>query len=626
MQYRERLKDNLLESFLIQRRLIIASIIVLLLLSTLVVRLYQLQVVEFRHFATLSTSNRVRIQAIPPNRGLIYDRNGVVMADNLPTYRLELVSEQIDDLDKTLQSLRQLIPISQRQVKRYRSAASRRRPFEPVPLKLNLSDEEVATIAVNLHQLNGVEINARPSRYYPLGAHAVHVLGYVGRMDEQDLNSVDAANYSGTSFIGKLGIEKYYEQQLHGKVGFQRVEINASGRTIRILEQSPPIQGDDLHLTIDARLQLLAEDLFKDESGALVAVDPSNGEILALVSMPSFDPNLFVHGISSKDYSQLRDAPNRPLFNRALAGQYPTGSTSKPFLGLAGLEYGVTSSNRKVFCPGYFQLPGDDHKYRDWKKIGHGQVNFDTAIVQSCDVYFYDLAFKLGIDRMSEFMQQFGFGSLTDIDSTGEQPGIMPSRKWKRENRGLPWFPGETLITGIGQGAMLATPLQLASATGALALQGSRYKPHLVHSIRQQEYPITQPVEIELATHYPIQKLLNWQNTVNSMEHVISNIRGTAHRISRGLQYKMAGKTGTAQVFGIAQDEEYEEDKIHKKLRDHALFIAFAPVEKPRIAVAVIVENGGHGSSVAAPIAREVIDAYLLDENPSDATQENSEQ
>ncbi len=616
MAIRERLKDDYSENRLIQRRLIVAAVIVFVAMAIVLTRLYVLQVVDHDHFATLSNSNRVRLKAMPPSRGLIFDRNGVVMADNLPAYRLEIIREQVEDLDETLKALSELVEISSLDEKRFRRASSRRRPFEGVPLLLNLRDDEVARLAVNLHRFKGVEINARLTRNYPLGKHAVHALGYVGRIDDDDLPEDKLANYAGTSHIGKLGLEKYYEDELHGEVGYQRVEVNASGRTLRVLDETPPRSGKNLYLTIDSSLQQLAENLFEKERGSVVAVDPNNGEILALVSMPSFDPNLFVSGISFADYSKLRDSNQRPLFNRALTGQYPPGSTTKPFFGLAGLEYSVVNESTKIFCGGHYLLPNDDRKYRDWKKEGHGRMDLSNAIAQSCDVYFYDLSYSLGIDRMSEFMDQFGFGRKTGIDSTGERAGLMPSRDWKRGARGMPWFPGETLITGIGQGAFLATPLQLASATGALAMYGKRFTPHLVKVLADADSGLQTVIQPQLAAQYSMRKEQNWQHVVKAMEDVVHGPRGTAHyHIGRDAPYKIAGKTGTAQVFGIAQDEEYEEDKISKKLRDHALFVAFAPTDEPRIAIAVIVENGGHGSSVAAPIARKMMDAYLLNDN-----------
>ncbi len=614
MSKREQLKDDYLENRLIRRRLVLAATFTVLLLGTVLGRLYQLQVVEHEYFQTLSDSNRVRIKALPPTRGLIFDRNGVVMANNLPAYRLELVLEQVGDLEGTLARLKDFVDYSDQDLGRFEQAARRRRPFESVPLRLNLDDEEVARLAVNLHQFEGVEINARLTRHYPQGAHAVHALGYVGRIDERDLNEVDEVDYAGSTHIGKLGLEKFYEDELHGTVGVQQVEVNARGRTLRVLTETPPIPGNNLHLTIDSRLQRVAEEAFVGQNGAVVAIDPNNGEILALVSMPVFDPNEFVNGISIEDYSQLRDSHDRPLFNRALSGQYPPGSTTKPFFGLGGLEGAVAQKDRQTFCGGFYELPNEERKYRDWKKEGHGLMNLNDAIVQSCDVYFYDLAYRMGIDRMSAFLAQFGFGVKTGIDSTGERDGLLPSREWKQRTESMPWFPGETLITGIGQGALLVTPLQLANSTAAFALRGKRYRPHLVRSVERVTDQRRVEYEIAESGHYRVQREANWVHVHRAMVDVVHDIRGTAFRISQGIQYQVAGKTGTAQVFEVAQDEEYDEEEVAEKLRDHALFISYAPADAPRIAVAVIVENGGHGSSVAAPIARRIMDAYLLDE------------
>lgn len=613
MPKREQLQDDYLESRLIRRRLVLSAIFIVILLSLVLGRLYVLQIVEHEHFSTLSDSNRVRIKALPPTRGLIFDRHGVVMADNLPAYRLEIVREQVEDLDNTLLQLRQYVEYSDQELKRFKQSLKRRRPFESIPLRLNLNDEEVARLAVNLHRFEGVEINARLTRNYPQGAHAVHALGYVSRIDERDLGEVDGAEYAGSTHIGKLGLEKFYERDLHGTVGVQHVEVNANGRTLRVLNESPPVQGNNLHLTIDSSLQKVAEEAFGDNSGAVVAIDPNNGEILALVSMPIFDPNLFVNGISFIKYNELRDSRQRPLFNRALSGQYPPGSTSKPFHGLAGLETATATNDQETYCIGFYKLPNEERRYRDWKKQGHGHMNLNDAITQSCDVYFYDLAYRLGIDRMSSFLGQFGFGVKTGVDSTGERNGILPSREWKRRHDGMPWFPGETLITGIGQGALLVTPLQLANSTAAFSVKGTRYQPHLVKSI--EKVPEYNRIEIanRVAGRYEIQKLQNWEHVHKALVNVVHGLRGTAHRISQGLEYKVAGKTGTAQVFEVAQDEEYDEETVLEKLRDHALFVSYAPADDPLIAIAVIVENGGHGSSVAAPIARRIMDAYLLE-------------
>jgi penicillin-binding protein 2 len=438
------------------------------------------------------------------------------------------------------------------------------------------------------------------------------VLGYVGRVSQRDLEQIDVSNYSGTSHIGKNGVEKTYESALHGVVGLEQVEVNATGRKVRTLEQTAPEPGVDVHLHIDIRLQEVAMKAFGDNNGAAVAIDPNNGAVLAFVSQPGYDPNLFVEGISRKDYKALQEDENRPLTNRALRGQYPPGSTVKPFMGLAGLESGSIEYDTSVYCPGYFRLPGNTHRYRDWKKVGHGSMDLDSAIVQSCDVYFYKLAYELGVDRIHEFLGQFGFGDRTGIDLTGESGGLLPSRDWKRRARRQPWYPGETLIVGIGQGYFLTTPLQLAAATAAIANGGTYFIPHVVDYLRSRDTGEINPIPPS-AHPIPVAMRQNWTDVRDGMLHVTESERGTAKRI-RNDRYKIAGKTGTAQVFTVAQDAEYDEETLEKKLRDHALFIAYAPADDPKIAVAVVVENGGHGGSVAAPIARAIMDAYLLPE------------
>ncbi len=624
MSKRVHLKDEYLETRLIRRRIILSALFILILLSLLLGRLYVLQIVDHEHFSTLSDNNRVRIKALPPARGLIYDRNGIVMANNLPAYRLEIIKEQVEDLDQTLIDLKQYVEYSDLDLSRYRQAVNRRRSFESIPLRLNLNDDEVARLAVNLYKFEGVEINARLTRNYPQRDHAVHALGYVGRIDIKDLGRVNENNYAGTSHIGKLGLEKFYESELHGTVGVQQVEVNARGRTLRVLSETPPIPGNNLHLTIDSKLQKVAEQAFGDLTGSVVAINPLNGEVLALVSMPTFDPNLFVNGISYKNYDALRNSIKRPLFNRALSGQYPPGSTTKPFFGLAGLEARTVSRKTKIFCPGFYRLPNEDHKYRDWKKQGHGHMDLKGAITQSCDVYFYDLSYRLGIDKMSAFLDKFGFGKRTGIDSTGEARGLLPSREWKRRTQNQPWFPGETLNTGIGQGTFLVTPLQLANSTGALALNGLRYQPHLVGALEYGYSGNKLETLVKQVAEAGVSKQSNWLQTHKALVNVVHGLRGTGNRINRGLTYKIAGKTGTAQVYGIAQDEEYDEDTVIDRLRDHALFMSYAPAKNPRIAVAVIVENGGHGSSVAAPIARKVLDAYLVDSDVPEVSGDNS--
>jgi penicillin-binding protein 2 len=479
---------------------------------------------------------------------------------------------------------------------------------------VRLTAEEVARFAVNRHRFSGVVLQAKLLRDYPLAENTAHVLGYVGRINEQELERIDATAYSGTSHIGKTGVEKFYESELHGEVGLRRVEINVVGRPIRTLESIPPVPGENLYLSLDAELQQLAVQAMEDNNGAVVAIDPRDGSILAMVSKPGFDPNLFVEGISPQNYQALQTSEDKPLFNRALRGRYPPGSTAKPFIGLAGLEYKLTYFGKRTFCPGYFQLPGHDHKYRDWKKEGHGPMDLTSAIVQSCDVYFYDLALQLGIDRIHAFLSHFGFGQRSGVDIAGDLPGLLPSQEWKRRTRQEPWFAGETLIVGIGQGYFLTTPLELANATATLAARGIRYSPRIVQAKSGSAPGPEEPVNLPPPMAIPIPPIdgQNLEHVIEAMADVVEGARGTARGI-RTEEYRIAGKTGTAQVFTVKQDEEYDEEKVAKKMRDHALFIAFAPVKEPRIAVAVIVENGGHGGSVAAPIARRIMDLYLMD-------------
>jgi penicillin-binding protein 2 len=615
MASRDKIKNPYLEYKLFANRALFAASVIVLLLLAFLVRLIYLQIINHDHYITLSQDNRVRVVAIPPPRGLIYDRNGVVLAENLPNYSLEITPSQIKHLDKTLDQLAQLVELEDAELKRFRIEMARKQSFQAIPLRFNLSDEEVARFAVNRHRFPGVEISARLGRHYPLNDIAVHALGYVGRINEDESHAVDPHNYNGTSHIGKLGIEKYYEKELHGKVGYQHVEINAQGRVLRILSEQPPVRGTDLMLTLDANLQGTAEKALGDYSGAVIAMDPNTGEILALASTPIYDPNLFVNGISSLAYKNLRNDPDRPLFNRALTGQYPPGSTIKPLIALAGLNYGITWAEKTMIAGGYYKLPNDSRRYRDWKRGGHGEVDLAKSITQSCDVYFYDLSHKLGIDRMHDFLSLFGLGERNGLDSTGESSGLIPSREWKKRSRGQPWFPGETIITGIGQGYMLTTPLQLATATSALATHGKRSVPRLLKAKKNPGFENFEPNPTFQLEPVEIEQNEFWDQVINPMIDVAHKINGTAYRIGRDAKYRIAGKTGTAQVFGLKQNEEYDEDALDKKLHDHALFISFAPAEAPKIAVAVIVENGGSGGKVAAPVARKVMDYYLLGQN-----------
>jgi penicillin-binding protein 2 len=606
------LKNPSRERYLFQARAIVALLISLLLMLTLISRLFYLQINQHEHYTTLSTNNRVGVQPLAPTRGLIYDRNGVVLAQNLPTYSLELVQERILDMEWILAEIGKLIQVDEDDLERFRNELLRRRRFEAVPLRFRLDDKEVALIAVNSHRLPGVEINSSLTRDYPHGELTAHSVGYVGRINEQELKNLNPTNYAATTYVGKLGVEKSYEALLHGEIGHQQVETNARGRIQRVLERSPPMPGQNLYLNIDVALQRVAHQAFGEERGALVAIEPESGAVLSLVSVPSYDPNIFINGVPLKTYHDLSTNRDQPLFNRALRGQYPPGSTIKPFIGLAGLELNQITTLDSVACKGWFSLKNDEHRYRDWKKTGHGEIGLTRAIVESCDVFFYDLSLKLGIDRISSFMAHFGFGTRTGIDVSGEASGLLPSREWKRRVRKEPWFPGETLITSIGQGFNLATPLQLSSATATLSIRGKHMRPLVVREI---EDPTTHQRSIlppTLIDQVPISDDGNWWRIERAMAKVVHDPHGTARRISHGLQYEMAGKTGTSQVFTIAQDAEYDAEELTKRLRDHALFIAFAPVDKPRIAVALIVENGGSGGAVASPVAREVIDRYLL--------------
>ena len=607
------IKDSSRESRLLSVRAVNAAVIVGILTLVLVGQLVHLQIYKHQHFTTLSENNRVKIVPIAPTRGLIFDRQGEILAQNLPSYSLEVIPEVVEDVDTLIAELREIMTITEADEEEFLAALIRKRRFEKVPLRLRLDDREVARFAVNRHRFPGVDIGARLTRDYPQGDLGVHLVGYVGRINKRELERIDQADYRGTSHIGKTGIEASYEDWLHGKVGYQRVETNAQGRILRVLERRDPVPGRNLFLTMSAKLQHTAKEALGDENGAIVALEPMTGAVLAMASNPGFNPNLFARGIDIETYRSLQRSPERPLFNRAVNGQYPPGSTIKPFVGLAGLERDISHTRGESWCPGWFRLPGGKRRYRDWKKYGHGRIGLQGAIVQSCDVYFYELALALGIDRMHEYLSSFGFGERTGIMLEGESRGLMPSRAWKRSARDQPWYPGETVITGIGQGYMLATPLQLASATAAIATRGMRVRPKVVDRAVDPGSGEIAEVASETITTIESLDVSNWERIVEAMAGVVHAKRGTARRINTDIAYRMAGKTGTAQVFSIAQNEEYDAKKLDKKLHDHGLFIAFAPVEQPRIAVAVVVENGGNGSAAAAPLARIVIDAFLGD-------------
>jgi penicillin-binding protein 2 len=604
------LKDNSEESRLFLGRIVSAFLIILILTAGLIVRLMYLQIVGHQHYSTLAKENSIKIEPTVPSRGIIYDRRGNILAENTQTYSLELIPDQISDLDDTLLKLKQLLDISDEKIEQFEKLRKRQKKFTSIPLLTNMTEEELAKFAVARPFFHGVDFHLRQLRNYPYGDLASHVVGYVGRINEDELKELPIAEYRGSTFIGKLGIENAYETELHGTTGYSEIETNVQGRPLKTLKEVDPVAGANLHLTLDMELQKTAYDALENYNGAVVAIEIETGGVLVFASRPGFDPNPFVVGISNAAYQALQTSLDQPLYNRALRGLYPPGSTIKPFMALAGLEYNTVSAQQQLFCPGYYQLPNSPHKYRDWKKSGHGSVNVSEAVTQSCDVYFYRLAGMLGIDHIHTFLQKFGFGEKTGIDLVGEKSGLLPSKEWKMSKKSQIWFPGETLITGIGQGYHQVTPLQLAKATATLANKGKVVTPHLVAGLVTD--PTNQPGGKNSPETIPL-KPANIKTVINAMVNVVHSNRGTARSIGTDISYQIAGKTGTAQVAGIKQNASYNERETEAKLRDHALFISFAPADNPKIAVAVIAENGGHGGSVAAPIAAKVIKQYLID-------------
>ena len=624
---RVNVKDLFREQRTFELRAVAAGVVAAALLAIVAGRLVWLQVVRHDYYTDLSQGNRARIEPLPPDRGVIYDRHGRVLAENTPAYQLTITREQVPDLEATLARLVGLGLLEADDLTRVRQLLQTRRLFEAVPVRLRLDDEEIGRYAVHRHELPGVDLATRMARFYPYGPVGVHALGYVGTISEEDLRRLDPKDYFGTAATGKTGLERSYEDDLHGRGGFREVLVNAEGRSVETLGgETPemrierPVAGRDLELALDIELQRVAEEAMGGRRGAVIALDPWNGDVLVLASTPTFDPNKFARGISSVEYRALTGDPDQPLYNRALRGTYPPGSTIKPLMALAGLEAGVIEPQDARYCRGFFQLPNSRHRYRDWKKEGHGAVNMRDAIMTSCDVYFYGLAATLGIDRIHESMSRMGFGKPTGIDVQGERGGIMPSTAWKksafRKRELQVWFPGETVIVGIGQGYWSATPMQLAHATAVLATRGPHFQPRLVRALRD---PVTREPAPRAPVPLPNVVLKDpdsWQVIVDAMVAVTTGPRGTAVRAARGATYSIAGKTGTAQVYSVGQLEKYDEATVAERLRDHALFVAFAPAEQPKLVVAVLVENGGHGSSVAAPIARAVFDAFLTEPQP----------
>ena len=575
---------------------------------TLISRYVDLQVNQFQDFVTDSDNNRVHVRPAAPTRGVIYDRNGEILADNRPTSNLSIIRERADDLDQLINKVGSLITLTDNDITRFYSRLKRRKPFEPTPLKFNLTEKEQAILAVNQHILDGTKISARLTRFYPKRDLFTHVVGYVGRINDRESKIINPINYSGTDSIGKIGIEKFYEESLLGEVGSDHVETNARGRVMRVIDHVSPVSGNDLTLHLDSHVQQVAYEAFSGERGSLVAIEIETGGVLAMVSAPSYDANPFVSGISQKAYDALLNSADKPMFNRSIRGQYPPGSTIKPLFGLIGLQSQSITTETKIEDPGYFLMEGIERPWRDHnsERGGHGKgVDLAKAIIESCDVFFYKMGLKIGIDTLAISSQAFGLGKKTNIDLPGERSGIMPSRIWKKNARGASWFDGDTINVSIGQGFMLTTPLQLAVMTASIASRGNLIQPQIVKSINGVENPTIKVTESsKISDKY-------WNYIHESMRDVVHSNRGTARGINKGLTYNIAGKTGTAQVISINASDEYDRSKISERQWDHALFVAFAPAEDPKIAVALIVENGEHGSTAAAPIARTVIDTYI---------------
>lgn len=602
------LKDDRTEKEIFASRAILASVFVFSLVAVLAGRMIYLQVVQHDIYATKSENNRVQLKPVAPIRGLIFDRNGVLLAENLPSHSLTVVKERVKDMDQTLALIDTLVGLTQEEKQRFDKRSKQwRRPYEAIPIKYKLTEEAIAKLMVNSSFLQGVQVEAELIRHYPMGADFAHVLGYVGQINEREKKRLDPSIYKATRRIGKIGIERYYEDLLHGQPGYQKVETNAQGRVLKVLERKSPVPGRNLILNVDANLQKKAYEAFKGRRGSLVALDPKTGGILAMVSSPSFNPNLFVNGISHKEYNGLRDSLDKPLFDRATRGQYPPGSTMKPFIGLGFLQSGVTSWAETIEDPGWYMLENDERVYRDWKRTGHGDaIGLRHAIIQSCDTYFYEMAFRTGIDFLNPFLAQFGFGKNTALDVGNALPALLPTREWKKKHRGRSWYAGDTLNLGLGQGYMLATPLQLATAMSVFAAKGQWNRAKLVQYIDGEVL-----IEENKPENIVINNPADWDRMGRAMEGVIKHYLGTAKGLAKDLNYRFAGKTGTAQIVGIKQNEEYDSEALLERQRDHALFVSYAPVDDPKIAISVVVENGESAGTTAGPISKIVTDHYL---------------
>ncbi|OOF32521.1 penicillin-binding protein 2 [Salinivibrio proteolyticus] len=615
---RSQIRDHSAEAALFVRRAIVCFIGIIALVGILLTNLYHIQVVEHQDYQTRSNDNRIKVVPVAPNRGLIYDRNGKLLAENRPVYHLEITPEQVDDMPATLARLQSLLSLSDSDIDNFQKERRRSRRFNAVPLKTQLTDKEVAIFSAHQHQFSGVEIKAYLKRHYPYGDALTHVLGYVAKINDRDIAKLRQKdvlnNYRATRDIGKLGIEKYYEPVLHGKAGYQEVEVNSRGRIIRTLKYVPPVPGKDLILNLDIDLQLYIRGILGDRRGAVVVLDPKTSGVLAMVSTPSYDPNLFVHGISSTQYSALLNDRDRPLVNRATLGIYPPASTVKPFIAVAALEEGIITTKTTRNDPGYWRIPNSNTRpFRDWLPWGHGRVNIVQSIEESVDTFFYQIAYDMGIDKLSSWMEKFGFGQYTGIDIQEESSANMPNREWKMSRHRQPWYKGDTIPVGIGQGYWTATPMQIAKALTVVLNRGEVKAPKLLMLSRDEDgmhKPKPEP-------YPPIKGVSDkyWDVALEGMRLVNHGRKGTARRSFRTAKYVSGGKSGTAQVFGLGEDEEYNADEIAEHLRDHALYIGFAPFEHPKVAVSMVLENAGGGSSNGAPIARRIFDHILIEKD-----------
>lgn len=621
MQRRITLKNHVQEIELTTRRSIAALFIMLILITFLIIRLGFLQLAKHDLYRTLSTKNWLDLVPIEPTRGLIYDRNGVLLAENTAVFSLDIIPKQIVSLPHTLAEIAKIIPLSDTEIAQFQKELKQHRRFEEIPLKLKLSEVEAARFYENQYRFPEALVKARLIRHYPYGGMLSHVLGYVGRINTDELDAIDPTNYSATNYIGKLGIEKFYENALHGTVGYAEAENDARGQPVRIIKEIRPIPGKNLHLTIDAKLQAVAEQALAGQRGAIVAIQPATGQVLALVSEPTYDPNLFVTGISNQDFQQLLQSPDHPLNNRAIRGLYPPGSTIKPFIALYALDSGIANLNYTISDPGWYHLPNSSHRFYDHKRHGHGMVNLARAITVSCDTYFFDLGHRMGIERIDYILKQFGFGQPTGLDVGEELGGIVPTPTWKKQAKGSSWYEGDTINSSIGQGFIQMTALQLATGTATIANRGLPVQPHLV---LDEQIPGKTTVSVHPPKLPPIilKNPMVWDNIIAAMQSVVMSSEGTGYRFGKDAPYTVAAKTGTAQVFSIKRRDRNElpepQENLPEHLRDHSLFIAFAPIDHPQIALAVIVEN----SNMASVIARKVIDYYLLGLNNLPKTEE----